>query len=541
MCGAVNSEPPQKNAVVSDRRERIARATVCLLLSLAVAVLASRGKPFLTPVSYEYAHQSLSIVAGEGLGGYHQWPPGYAILIAMLHLVGIGTLTAGWIISVASFCLSSLVLFWFTLRITSKLIAWFAYSLFVFNPLCLLAANMVVSESVFILSLLLGMTAACSLGLERLGSGNANGNLRPKVYGLLLGLPSLFRHIGIVFLLSCLAPVLSSIESRKHRWKEMTVVCALAGVPVMIVVLRNYFVAGSLFGHPITGEPGDSFFSALYASLRQIAAGVVLDKLSVPQLAQHVLVVSTGVGLVGIACYSYRVTRVFTLSLVPILYIIVLSITASITRIDVISWRFIVPVLPFLFISLSACLGQLLVRCRRQLLLWRATAAAATLFITIVVSTGSFLAFSGFKLVDLSGGYSPRTLEFICRNVPSGTAVAGSRYGKQLLAASLDYRYLEIPFEDPWNAGYTTAYGLEVWSRKSALDVFIEKNVRHIVFFLGSKVGDPFLKRGCYGSYVSSLVSRKPPEVASVEQLPDGIVLTLVSQDSLIHLANLLK
>ena len=149
----------------------------------------------------------------------------------------------------------------------------------------------------------------------------------------------------------------------------------------------------------------------------------------------------------------------------------------------------------------------------------------------IVMVRGFLFIIKGSSLPSVN--YSPSTIDYIRKHLPKGTSIAGNRFGYQILAYTLDYEYVEIPFEDPFNSYYTRAYGLELWSRKKAIKVFLEQEVRYVVFFMGEYNEDPFLEVGAYGQYVSSMLTEHLPEIHERSKTPDGILISLVTKEEL--------
>ena len=112
---------------------------------------------------------------------------------------------------------------------------------------------------------------------------------------------------------------------------------------------------------------------------------------------------------------------------------------------------------------------------------------------------------------------APRTIAWIKRNVPSGSLIASTQCGYQLLGESNAYFWLAIPpakdVRNPerWDERHVLSackYGEEVW----------------LVLLTGEKE-DPFLKSPGYGPYVESLFNgRSTPLTSLVASLPDGLV-----------------
>ena len=176
---------------------------------------------------------------------------------------------------------------------------------------------------------------------------------------------------------------------------------------------------------------------------------------------------------------------------------------------------------------------------RRGSKIARFTAILCILFFLGIIVYGIRFTVKGWR--PGSCYLSPHTLDWIKAHIPNGTTIAGSRYGSQILAYTLSYRYKQIPFDDPFNAYYTRAYGIKPWTREEALQVFINWDVRYIAFFLGEVRSDPYLEIGAYGDYITSMLSQPFPEIDRIIYLPDGIVIKLAKKEKLLGVLRAIK
>lgn len=151
--------------------------------------------------------------------------------------------------------------------------------------------------------------------------------------------------------------------------------------------------------------------------------------------------------------------------------------------------------------------------------------------LVVILAVGARSAYSGVQLPK--SNWSPETISYIEHNISPGTTIAVSRYGWQLRGETLDYKTIAIPFEDPMNANYTQAYGISTWTREEALEIFLQRHVRFVVFFMGEGWRDMFLERHLYGDYVESLLDNNSPLVADTIYLSDGIILSVVDEDAI--------
>lgn len=151
--------------------------------------------------------------------------------------------------------------------------------------------------------------------------------------------------------------------------------------------------------------------------------------------------------------------------------------------------------------------------------------------LVVILAMGARSAYSGVQLPK--SNWSPETISYIEHNISPGTTIAVSRYGWQLRAETLDYKTIAIPFEDPMNANYMQAYGRFTWTREEALEIFLQRHVRFVVFFMGEDWRDIFLERHLYGDYVDSLLDNNSPLVVDAIYLSDGIILSIVDEDAI--------
>lgn len=516
-------------------------SVIIFLLGITIALIAGRLEMGLGATSYEFAHQALKIAAGEGLGDYYQWPPGYAIVTAFLMKLGFAPLRGAWLISIVCTGGAAMMLYQLAHRITNRQGGILAALLFIANAAVLFyGSNSVQSEMLYIFSSLVALDF-----LERLCFGTDEKNVgRPRIWfavitGIALALPFWIRYIGILFPLLgigvCVILYVKGIPARRIELITTTVVTIIFGGMLMV---RNVIFAESVAGHPTSGVPGETFSSAIAEFLWQLGGGLFWKRISPSPILKFAVVTSSASAIVILAAIGMRKLRLFILTSIPIAYMLLLAYVASHTRIDVIGWRFIFPILPFLILPIVL------------LWYWSATLLDVKPFVrrlskgVITVFSGiTFLSGSAMIVVGIpsSPAYSHETIEYVTTHVSKGTTIAGSRYGMQLLATTLDYSYIEIPFDDPGNAGYTEAYGVHLWTREKALRTFVEKDVRCVVFFLGSDHEDGFLERGAYGDYVRSLYAGNVPEVSEQIATADGRVIRLVDRDSLTSLVNRIK
>jgi hypothetical protein len=523
-----SSEPPVGNEIIT--------CVAIFLAAILIAVSASRADIALSAVGYDYAYQALLIKNGYGLGGHYGWPPGYPLLMVLFMEVGISALRAGWLVSLLSFAASSVLIFHITRKWSSTRGGFTAAVIFTFNPFVLYTANAAGSEMVTVFLALL----AC-VTFDHCFFGSAS-NRRKRIplaiiTGILLALPFYVRYLGIVFTALGLG-LLVILFWKETNLRAESVACGLAlMLTTSLLPLRNLLFGNTLTGHQLGAKVGDPLFRSLTSSLFHLGGGALWVKLGYATLLLQILVVAcTGVVLGIVLSIAIKHKRYYIVGLAPIVYVLGLSLAASQSRLDVIGPRYLFPALPFLIISIVLIWhGKSLLR-MDSMTVRRIVGTLITGLVVVSGITGIALAIRGYTPFDFSWNYSPETLDYIANQLPKGTTIAGNRFANQILATTLNYQLIDIPFEDPWNPGLEHPFESGLWNRKSAIDSFLRKDVGYVVFFLGKRHADPYLIRDLYGDYISALFSETLPEISSRRDLGDGVVFSLAGRERLLEI-----
>jgi len=507
---------------------------VCALIfvvAVAMALFASRCDSGFKVIGYRYAEQALLINAGNGLGGYYAWPPGYSMLIALGIKLGLAPLTAAWVISVLSFGGAAALVFFITRRLTNPFFGLVATGVFVFHVHNLVWANMAMPEMLLVFTMLSGI-AMLQLWLSSGSTGWSRRSAALSVAaGAVLAAPFWVKYTGIVIPgVGVMAGAVVAVRHPERRIDALllfaSTLCFMLPIPI-----RNLVFGGSLTGHPYGITPAYTFTAALSTLLRYIQSDWF------PFLREHVsgemLLVVTSIVLAVLTLAGARRIATMAVSVVPLIYLLLFAFLESHTRIDLISTRFVLPTYAFLGMSF-AFLWSELSRCRlltSKLSTRLMLTTLLALVLVVILAMGATSAYSGVQLPK--SNWSPETISYIEHNISPGTTIAVSRYGWQLRAETLDYKTIAIPFEDPGNANYSQAYGISTWTREEALEVFLQRHVRFVVFFMGEDWRDIFLERHLYGDYVESLLDDNSPMVVDAIYLSDGIILSIVDEDAI--------
>jgi len=507
--------------------------SVCALIfvvAVAMALFASRCDFGVVAIGYRLAEQALLINAGNGLGGYYAWPPGYPMLIALGVRFGLAPLTAAWVISVVSFGGAAALVFFITRRLTNPFFGLVATGVFVFHVHNLVWANMIREEMLLVFTMLSGM-AMLQLWLSSSSTGWSRRSVALSVAaGAVLAVPFWVKYSGIIIPgIGVIAVAVVAIRHPERRIGAL-LLCASTFCFMLPIPIRNLVFGDSLTGHAYGITPAYTFTAALSTLLRHIQTDWVA---SVLHVSWEKLLVVTSIVLAVLTLAGARRIATMAVSVVPLTYLLLFAFLESHTRIDVISTRFVLPIFSFLGMSFAFLWAELF-RCR--LLTSKKPARLTltgllTLVLVVILAVGASSAYSGVQLPK--SNWSPETISYIEQNISPGTTIAVSRYGWQLRAETLDYRTIAIPFEDPGNANYMQAYGRFPWTQEEALEIFLQRHVRFVVFFMGEDWRDRFLERHNYGDYVESLLDDNSPLVVDSTYLSDGIILSLVDEDAI--------
>ena len=215
-------------------------------------------------------------------------------------------------------------------------------------------------------------------------------------------------------------------------------------------------------------------------------------------------------------------TGVQTCALPILFYIFVFSIFESITRLDLVNYRFIHPIVPFVFIAFFVRIKKInqyisIIKLRMPNLIY------VIAFLIFGLSCVKILKGSGVS--DFN--YSPQTLNHISQALESNAAILTNRFGDQVGIFRDDLKVHLIPFTDKANAGYTEAYGVKVFNQET-FNSFVKKNeIIAVVFFMGPNKRDPFLNAGEYGEFVNDYIKNTCYGECQVRDFNDGFVLLL--------------
>ncbi len=493
-------------------------------VSLVLALLATRGLPSMSKASWGYLGQALQILDGNGLGGNFQRPPGYPLLIAFFSLIGFKTYIAGWAVSLLAFSGTSTLTYAFAKKISGTLPGFFGVWLLITFP-AVLTFSHVVNMGDMLLTFFAILSFYSAFTVFSLPKGQSPGRIQSVLLGIGIVLPFWIKYIGVINVFFAALLLASAFYRDSEKRSSILLVGTTIALLGFVLPLRNLLFAGTMLGHSLEGQPGDTFLSAFAALVNTTNSALNLSLGHWGSAFLYLLLLFI----------SRRTFVSFILTLFPLAYFLMFSFSASSTRLDEVCNRFVLPVLPFLIISFTFALKTLPERLVilfnnvvdehtvQNFLDWLIFLCAVAFFILGVhnVTKG---------VPRLDGTVSEETIAWVRKNIPKNETVAVNLYGSQILAFPDTPEILILPSENSYNS----AYGIHAYDRKTALEIFIRRNVTHLVFCFSTQGKDLQLELGYYGSYFSELCDEKDfPEVDSRIKRADSLIIKLVNTEKL--------
>jgi hypothetical protein len=489
------------------------------LLAILFALILSRFQFGIGHTTYDYMSQARWLLDGGGSDGINtSEPPGYMLVWALLLNLP-HALLIGFVLSLLSQAATVCCIHALLARTVTEPVAWLGAFLVAINGALAGSASYVWVESLFT-----AMLAASWLSFELvLGRIRERRELWGIVPAAALAALSFYLRYAAAPLLAIMLGWAAFVAWRQRRLD----LALYAGLVILLTAplpLFNFLISGSLSGHPIGVAPELDFTTALIALVREIGSSLLFlvppfqdaplfnltnadgGALRLPTLSA---LIGTGIVLMplvtGIATRRGSLLRI---GLAVLAYTLFYALVVSHTRIDRLSLRFIVPILP---LAIAACV-MAAPRLERRCALLLAGAAA------------------GFGLVGMLHGltpdrygYGPETMAYVAHHFPRGSTLLTNAYGRQIDAMNPGYRLLPIPYDDPFNGGYSEAYGIVPWNKAELDRTIRESGARALVILLGPTRDDPYLDLGAYGDAVQRLVANP---TARVTHLADGMVVT---------------
>lgn len=495
--------------------------TICVaFVALLAALSVGRGQMGLSSLSFSYAHQVLLFSHGHGWQTYLNWPPGYALLATPLHWLGLTPLRALWVISLLSFMIAAACVYRLACQGTDRRKARVATALFLLNPLMLQWANQVMTEMAFIAATLLAYDA---LGTVFFLQAEPTKKWRWVLAGIALALPFGLRIIGLLTAILGMATVALLLFLRREKRTNTILPLASAILLLFFLALRNLLFKNNLTGHGLTHLSRSDFPSALQGTLRLLLQEWLPVPAAFQSLLDHTTILALFFGLLlFFALINWKSYYTLLLTSYPVYYCLAFAYAYSHTRIDLLNERFVTPVIPFLSLALIFFWHESGKRLFVKPITKRGLSYLIYMLLLTILIKSALLGIKNQR--DWDRRLSSQTIDYILHKLPKGVHCAGNR--NQIQAFSLDYAFYQIPGIRPEDADYTVQRP-EIWTRSSAIALWLEQDIRYILFFTGKTNSDLLLHTRGYGSYVDSLQTTMLPEMADKVVLNDGMVIKL--------------
>ena len=511
--------------MISTALARIAPGPALALLAVAVALALSRLDFGIGHTTFDYMSQARWLLEGGGAAGLTATQPPFYTLIWLLLLALPQPLLAGFVLSLLCqaatvWCVHELVA-----RFATRTAGLAAGALVALNGALAGSADYVWVEAPFTAAL-----TASWLAFERLIHRAREQRYAGPVAGiaLLAVLPLYLRYAAAPVLAVMLALALFTAIRRKRR--DLALFIALVLLFALPLPLFNWMLHGLASGHPIGVAPAQDLLSSILILARELGSAFLYVTPPIHEAPLFNLTNADGTAmrlpylaaLLGVAIMLVPPAigvltgrgPLMRAGFVVLAYVLFYALVASQTRIDRLSMRFIVPILPLViagWVLAAPVLG------RRGSL---ALAGAVAGFALVGLVEG---------LVPDRYGYAPETLAYLAREMPRGSVLLTNAYGRQIDALVPGFRPLPIPYDDPFNDGFSAAYGIASWSKGELDGTIARENVQALVILLGPSGDDPYLDLDSYGEAVRRLVSGERPDT-QITKLSDGVIVRLTSR-----------
>src|SRR5215813_13479146 len=481
------------------------------LVAVAIAILVSLfDGSFVQNDSAQYVSMAENLRAGHGVATSLVWteehlrlgslpvaqtnlPPGYPMLIALVSLLGVDSLRAGFLVSLA--CFSSIpLLIYRILTITdrSSIVclavssAWFIFPVVWVNILgCL-------SEMSYTLFTVLSLTA---IGESEHVPAKQNAWL--LLAGICGGLAFMVRYAGIIYIASLGALFLLRLAHRRDA-RSLRALLLVGGPPMAFVVVlfaRNYGLTGTLAGG-VRADEGNSMVAvlrSLYWSVGEMLgfskSGLLRGDL--PEWLLVLLVVS-GLGCLAaglrltINRSAFRAAGADTYRALSLIYVVgtlaFIVMAAKAHASGVFMSRYLLPLIPFLLVLVPygldlvrfepASRGQ---KAMANALCWGAITVLLAGQVNVAARQMRVLAASPYHQIDraLQQPFGSSTLrDFLSRRVTLSTPLLGNE--AHLTGVVLDRPVVGLP---------GPMYTRTTWTEDEARRVVAKYGVGYVVFF----------------------------------------------------------
>jgi hypothetical protein len=495
---------------------------LCILIALLAvlfAILLTRGHVGFASMSFGFLGEANKL--SNGFSIFELWPGepfGYQIIISIItQFFTFTTVQAGYYLNILCFfftiyCYAKLLFsikFFSRIEVIAILIAYSFYSQSLWH-----ATNIWVEAPYTLITICYFAYLASS----KKGAFGKN-----FVLILIAILSMYFRYIGIVLVGVSVVYVIHCYFYRKINIYQLLALAIFSISMIFPLLYRNYQITGVLTGHALSVAPAYTLDTALVAVIYECMRWLPI---TLPNfIFTNNLYISYVISFIFMVVMTKKwfVIEKFEIELVkfyPSAYIVIFAIFESITRLDLVNYRFIHPIIPFVFIIFFVNLKKI-----NQLNLFVNKAPNFIVICAIVIlCIACVKMLKGSKVSDFN--YSPHTLDYISKNITPDGAILTNRYGDQVGMMRSDIKVHLMPFTDQLNGGYTEAYGVKLLDNKSYNEFRLINNINNVVFFMGVDGQDSFLNANEYGEFISDYVKNQCFEECKVLKFKDGFIFS---------------
>ncbi len=444
-----------------------------VLLAIAVALLETAYLPsYADPMEMSYVDMARHLARGQGLSTsmiapYYAprlpspislWPPLYPAAAAALSKLGIPMVGAARLVSILAFGLSVGLVWLLGSMVFNRTVGAISAALLSVWPPVTLIAGSALSESLFVLLVLLSVFV--SLPLIRGRQAPLLWYATAAAGGLAMGGAALTRYVGLALILVGAAALVLNIhgKSLRERLATAAVWSACAGIPPVLFLIRNVLVTGSLIGAGRPPEERGVIYHTIYSvkavgvdALRLLARVTILPEalgLNTRMLALVLLGIA-GLFLVGLvrshrlrggvlsavaAPFATPESR-FVVSLAAGYWVAMIA-AHGFMGFMALSTRMMMPAYPFLLViavAMVVALAEMIGPSARRGLAWAAVLLCVGAVVGVIVPRS--VAAGGPRLGPTP---PPPWVAWVAANTPPNTPIVGNR--------GSDYNfYLERP------------------------------------------------------------------------------------------------
>lgn len=509
----------------ANKRRDYLLATIVFLLASVWLVYFVQGKPGLEPDGANALHIAQNVAAGEGIVGKYAnlsattlaptptitKPPLFALVLGALIKAGISSEMAGGIVVAVSSSIALALLYLIARQALPASYALFVPAFAAFQVTTLNWGITIHEEALFV--------ALALATLWRLSFiARTNGSIQWSEYALVGGLAALamlasYQGLPLVIIAFVYA-LMPSFRSGNHK-PLAALVIAMAAVGAW-PFLR--FVGAWMAGvRPGLDTAGETVFYQMLAGIVSAVQNDVFGRQIVwlydGSLSDIALVSAFYILVAGLLAYgAWRCRSLRPLAVFTALYLAMLVAQLGGQGKDIFEPRYNLPIYGILFLFTIYAIDRLTNAIAKK--------SAGLLALVLLLPVFIYAQSSRYPTLLKNHGpicSAPATIAWIKGNISSGSVVAATECGYQLIAESSAYYWLSIPpAQDALNPVR--------WNESDLLSACKFGDRLWIALFDGERK-DPFREKPGYGPYIDQLFGGKPSaRLELVGRTADGLI-----------------